>query len=268
MLMTKRGGTMEDGIIPELVDYLRSKPGSVICYSGGMDSTVLLRNAIEAIPDEFIAVFAELPTISKYQREVARENALALGVQPDEVRISWEAIPEVKNNGPDRCYHCKKGIFARVRKIADNLGFEYILTGDNFDDLRSDRPGRRAGLEAKVICPLEELKITRDVIEEAVESMGLPRRIHKDTCLATRYPVGDRITDNMLRYVEGCESIVRTVCDVGLLRVRLDKDNNALIQVEKDEIDKVQRHLKEVESSFILKGIEKVEIDRNGYRTV
>ena len=254
---------MHDGIIPELTERLKGLTGSVICFSGGLDSTVLLRNALEADPDGFVAVFAELPMTTVRQKDAARRIALSLGTQAEEVRIWWDALGEVRSNGPDRCYHCKRAIYMHARKIADNLGFVNVLCGDNADD--GIRPGTRAADELNVISPLSELGIGRDTVIKALESMELPVRIFKDTCLATRYPEGERLTDGMLRFAEGCESIVRTITDVGLLRVRLDADGNALIQTDPDEIERVEHHLKEIESSFILKGIKKTEIDKNGY---
>lgn len=252
-----------NGIIPELVQALKELGGGAICFSGGLDSTVLLRNAMEAVPERYFPVFFRMPMNTERQIVSARRIASFLGCELSVIDLCWNDLPGVELNGPDRCYRCKTAMYAAASAFASSRGVSAVLAGENADDAHSDRPGRRAGKEKGIICPLEELDIGRAAIEAAVKELELPVPMFKDTCLATRYPVGEPIDEYSMRFAESCEDTVRVISDVHQLRVRID-GSEATLQTDPSETWKLERHLPEIEGTFMMKGL-KVTIDRNGY---
>lgn len=252
------------GVIPELRDDLCKMGNVAVCFSGGLDSTVLLANAVEALPDAHLAVMIDMPILSERQRDAAIRVADFLGTRLITVRLSWNDLVELMDNGPDRCYHCKKAIYSNVRKVAEEHGFTNIAAGDNIDDKEMERPGRRAGTEEGVINPLLDLGIGRTVIKETVEKMGLPVCMIKDTCMATRFPTDVPIDEEKVRMAEDCERAVRMKTGVRQLRIRF-RDGDAILLTSPDEIHILDDNRDLIEKILRAKGVVSMSIDPGGY---
>jgi len=252
------------GIIPELRDGLCKMGNVAVCFSGGLDSTVLLANAIDALPDSHLAVMIDMPILSERQRCAAIRIADFLGTRLITVRLSWKDLVELMDNGPERCYYCKKTIYSNVRRVAEEHGFTNIAAGENIDDKETERPGRRAGTEESIINPLLDLGIGRSVIEETVKKMGLPVCMIKDTCMATRFPTDMPIDEEKVRMAEDCERTIRMNTGVRQLRIKF-REEEAVLLTDPDEICKLDDNRDLVRKILRTKGVESIRIDPDGY---
>ena len=252
-----------NGIIPELEESLHSLKKPVICFSGGMDSTVLARNAKEYCSD-FTLLFIRLPMNSQRQVDAAVSVADALDLPLRMERLGWDDLKGVETNGPDRCYHCKDAIFRKAEEVCRDAGSGTILAGDNADDLDSQRPGHRAALEHGVINPLKDAGIGRGRVRKCLDEMHLPIVIIKDTCMATRYPTGHPIGEREMRFVEDCEAAVRKVSGLRQLRVRI-YGGRATVTTDISETGEMMRHLTKINYELRSRGLE-CDPDLEGYK--
>ena len=199
---------------------VRARKGAVVAFSGGVDSTLVLRIAVEELGDRVVALTAVSPSLAPREREAAESLARQLGAEHLLVETGELEDPAYVRNGPDRCYHCKSGLYAICRKVAEERGLEAVFDGFNADDLGDHRPGRRAGLEWGVISPLLEAGLTKAEIRSWSRELGLPTWEKPQlACLASRIPYGTPVTADRLAQVARAEEALQ---DLGLriLRVR------------------------------------------------
>ena len=249
-----------NGIIEELGPVLASFSRPVICFSGGFDSTALLRNALEFC-DDVTALFVELPMNTQRQIKSARKAAEHLGADLTVARLGWGDLKGIEMNGPDRCYICKSAIFALAKTIAVDSP---VLAGDNADDRNDERPGHRAARENGVINPLRDAGIGKSRIIAAVNELNLPFTMFKDTCMATRYPVGYAIGEREMRFAEDCEASVRKVSGLKQLRVRID-GSRALVQTDESELPEMVRHRTQITYELKSRGLD-CDLDLEPYK--
>ena len=254
-----------DGIIPELKERLESLRGPVICFSGGLDSTVLARNAKEFCPS-FTLLFIRLPMNSQRQIDAAVKIADSLDIPLRMESLDWGDLKGVETNGPDRCYHCKDAIFSLVERIRSETGSDAIVAGDNADDMDSLRPGHRAGREHGIINPLSDAGIGKSRVKLAISEMDLPVEMIEDTCMATRYPVNHPIGERGMRFVEDCEAAVRKVSGLKQLRVRID-GNRATVSTDVSETGEMVRYMTKINYELRSRGLE-CDLDLHGYKGV
>lgn len=248
----------------EIRKYLGGADSAVVAYSGGFDSTLLMKLVSDAIPGRCTGVMVDSPLLSERQRVAATDIAERLGISIAVKRIGWEDMPGVESNDRMRCYHCKRSIFRQVREFADSKGADVCMHGENADDLGEDRPGRRAAAEFGIRSPFSELGITRDMIVRRVDELNIPH-IVKDTCMATRIPTGTPLTDELLSMVEWSEEAVREIAGVRQVRVRIRGDD-AIIQTSPEEIPLLLRKERPLYEELKRKGL-RPSIDAEGYRT-
>ena len=250
-----------------LKNMLRKLGSVAIAYSGGVDSNFLLKVASDVLGENTIAVTLHAMMHSNREVEEAIEYAKLFKVRHTIVKIDDFNIKEFKENGPQRCYYCKKEIFHRIYKIAKENNIKYVLDGTNLDDLNDYRPGLKAIKELNIISPLKECRFTKEDIRTLSKQMGLST-FNKPAfaCLATRIPCGTKITNEKLRMIEKSEDYLFSI-GLNQFRVRLHNDI-ARIEVGKDEIykffindlfDKTNNKLKEF-------GFKYVTLDMGGYK--
>ncbi len=254
--------------LQELQNILSEMGSVLISYSGGVDSTFLLKVARDVLGDNVIAVTAR--SLTYPIRELKEAETLARKLEVKHLIIDSEEIdiPGFSHNPPDRCYFCKKELFSKLKEIARQEGMDYVADGCNLDDMDDFRPGTKAAEEAGVRSPLKEAKLTKDDIRELSAQLGLPTWDKPSVaCLASRFPYGDAITAEGLKMVGEAEEYLYGL-GFKQLRVRHHKDM-ARIEVPPEDIEtffegdlreKVVRHLKEV-------GYNYVTLDLQGYRT-
>ena len=204
----------------ELQDFFREHPKAAVAFSGGVDSTYLLAEALRCGADvkPFCAVTAFQPA---FERREAEEYCARLGAELTTVELDVLADPAVTANPPDRCYHCKRAVFTALTARASAEGYTLMLDGTNASDDALDRPGMRALGELGVLSPLRLCGLTKAEIRVRSRELGLPSwNKPAYACLATRVPAGEPIDEEKLRLVEGAETALRSL-GYSDLRVRL-----------------------------------------------
>lgn len=193
-----------------LITILREMESAVIAYSGGVDSSFLLKAAaLSGI--RLMAVTGVSPTIPRQDFMDAKEMANTLGVPHTIIETSELEKEDFRKNPPDRCFHCKSELFAKLGCIAASEGYRYVLDGSNLDDLNDWRPGRKAALAHGVRSPLIEAGLRKQEIRELSLGLNLPTwNKPSSPCLSSRFPYGEPITAEALSRVESAEDILRS----------------------------------------------------------
>jgi len=253
----------------KLQEILRSMGSAVVAFSGGVDSTFLLRVARDVLgPQKVVALTATSPTYPEYEFEESRRLASEFGVRQVVVESNELEIPGFSQNDPRRCYYCKQELFTICRDKARELGFAAILDGSNLDDLGDTRPGREAACELAVRSPLLEAELGKDEIRALSRELGLTTwQKQPFACLSSRFPYGTEITPERLKQVDRCETFLRRH-DFRNYRVRYHGET-ARIEVAPSEIPRfldetLRRQLVE---EFKAAGFTYVALDLEGYRT-
>ncbi len=238
-----------------------------VAFSGGVDSTFLLKVAKDTLGDKCIAVTIHAMMHSNREIEEAKAYTKTLGVKHIVIEIDNFDIKEFINNNEKRCYYCKKAIFTNIKNIAYENNIRYILDGTNLDDLGDYRPGLKALDELNIKSPLKDSLLTKDDIRSLSKTLNVPT-FDKPAfaCLATRIPYGETITNEKLRMIEKSEDYLR---DLGFkqFRVRVH-DCLARIEVEENEIHKFfdKEILKNTYNKLKDIGFKYVTLDLLGYR--
>jgi len=197
----------------------------VVAYSGGVDSTLVLALAVEALGERAQAITGVSPALAPHLLEEARQQAIWLGVIHRELPTSELADPAYTNNPTDRCYACKRELHSRLAPIAAAAGGAVVLDGVNRDDLGDHRPGIRAARQFGVLSPLAEAGLDKAAVRQLSRALGLPWWDKPaQPCLASRFPYGEPIEAGRLHRVAQAEAWLRAE-GFPELRVRSHGDN-------------------------------------------
>jgi len=202
-----------------LLAVVAANPGWV-AFSGGVDSTLLLRSVAEVDPVLAVALFADSPLQTRVDRDNVSFLADRLGVQLRVVALNPLLWPDFVANPRERCYLCKKSVYRCFQALLPPGAL--LFDGSNCDDLDDDdRPGRRAIAELGVVSPLAMAGLDKHEVREMARRLGLPNwNRPSGSCLATRIPTGFAILPQLLRHIEECESLV-SARGFGHVRIRL-----------------------------------------------
>ncbi len=250
--------------LKEIISGLKS---AAVAYSGGVDSTFLLKVASDVLGKNVLAVTAKSATLPGKELFEAEKMAKTFGVKHLIVDSDELENPDFTENPPDKCYICKKIRFSGLIKIANKNGFTHVVDGENHDDHKDYRPGSKAARELGVRSPLSESGLTKDEIRKLSKKQKLPtwdKPAH--ACLATRIPYGIPITIEKLMQVNKGEEYLRELGLSPQLRVRHYGD---LVRIELDSVDihKVSEisMRQKVVNNFKTLGFKFVTIDLEGY---
>ena len=252
--------------LDSLKKTLKSLESVVIAYSGGVDSTFLSKVAFDVLGDNALAVTAKSETYPRSEFEEAIKFAGEMGVKHEAIVSEELDIPEFSDNPVNRCYYCKKELFAKLKETAKERGFKHVVDGSNYDDLDDYRPGMQAVEELGVRSPLKEAGMTKDDIRELSKRMGLPTWDKPSfACLSSRFPYGNKITREKLTAVGEAEIFLRNL-GIRQLRVR-HHDKIARVEVAEEDMETLFRHREQIVEKLKELGYNYVTMDLQGYRT-
>ena len=241
----------------------------LVAFSGGVDSTLLLKAAAETLGDRVLAVTALSATTPDHERRNAAEFARSMGVRHLEIATHEMAIPAFIENPPEKCYICKKSRFGELVRLASEQKIPWVADGENMDDGADYRPGSLAARELGVRSPLREAGMTKREIRQLSREFGLPTWNKPSyACLASRIPYGHAITPEKLKQVDAGEAFIRDMGISWQVRIRHEGDT-ARIEVEAEAIDRFMNKdvRRRVVSRLKALGFKFVAMDMEGYTT-
>jgi uncharacterized protein len=233
-----------------------------------VDSTFLLKVAHDVLLDQVIAVTARSSTYPEREFKEAAEFTRSAGVKHIIIQSEELDIEGFTANPPNRCYLCKYELFSKIKEVAQKYNIKYIAEGSNIDDLDDYRPGMQAIKELGIISPLKDVGFGKDAIRKLSKQMELPTWDKQSfACLASRFPYGEKITQEKLAMVDRAE---QCLLNLGFKQVRVrHHGDTARIEVAETErlkffdlklMDKVYKQFQEI-------GFAYTALDLKGYRT-
>lgn len=257
-----------DSKFETLKNSLREMDRVVVAFSGGVDSSFLLKVAHDVLGDNVLAVTAKSSTYPEREFKEAVEFVSQYSI-PHKVIVSEELEVEGFAENPlNRCYLCKKELFDKIKKIATEEGYKFVAEGSNKDDLGDYRPGLQAINELGIVSPLKEAGLTKNDIRILSKKLGLKTWDKPSfACLSSRFPYGEKITVEKLQRVDKAEQYL---IDLGFRQTRVRNHGDvARIEVEEENIEKfLDKQIREaVYTRFKELGYVHVALDLKGYRT-
>jgi pyridinium-3,5-biscarboxylic acid mononucleotide sulfurtransferase len=256
------------GRLERLRALLRSLDRVVVAYSGGVDSSLVLRVAHEVLGERARGVIGRSDSYARGELELAIAQAAEFGAEVEIVTTGELSDPQFRANPTDRCYHCKSELYRELARVAEGFGATAVLDGTIADDLTDWRPGRRAAEERAVRSPLAELGFAKEDVRAAARHYGLASRDKPASpCLASRIPYGTEITRENLEMVERAEELMHSL-GFRELRVRHYGDT-ARLEVP---IADLPRLLEAGVRETVLEGLKalgyaRVTVDLEGFRS-
>ena len=240
----------------------------IVAFSGGVDSTLVLKVAHDAIGDCVLALTTTSPTMPDEDRGSALAMARLIGARHLVIESNELEIPGYAANPLNRCYLCKHNLFTVCEAQAAQLGIDEIVDGLNLDDLHDYRPGMQAASEKRVRHPLVEAEMTKADVRALSRSMGLPTWDRPASpCLSSRFPYGTEITPEGLEKVAAGEKLLHSM-GFAVARVRYHGEV-ARLELEQSQIARIfERRIREtIDREFKKIGFRFVTIDLKGFRS-
>jgi len=254
--------------LDRLVELLEGTGSVLVCYSGGIDSAVVLAAAHRALGSRAIGMTAVSPSLPESEREDAVRIAREIGAEHRLVESSELERPAYVANGPDRCFHCKSELYEIAEQKRSEWQLRSIVNGTNVDDLGDYRPGLEAAKLASVRSPFVEAGMTKADVREVAKQLGL-RAWDKPAaaCLSSRIPYGTSVTPERLQQIGGLEAELRAL---GFRRSRV-RYHDKIARIELDLEDLPRLLAPEIREAVVkagkTHGFTYITLDLAGYRT-
>lgn len=253
----------------KLKEIFQAMKRVVVAFSGGVDSTLLLKVAYDSLGNEnVIAVTALSPLYPERELREVQKLIRSVGARHRLIESNELEIPGFSKNPPNRCYYCKKKLFTELLDLAREESILFVVEGSTLDDDKDHRPGRTAVQELGIRSPLKEAGFTKAQVRELSRTLGLPTWDKPSfACLASRFPYGEEISDEGLKMVDDAEDYL---FGLGFKQVRVRHYGNlARIEILEEEMgrlmsgsvrEEVVSHLKKI-------GYRYVTLDLQGFRS-
>jgi uncharacterized protein len=255
------------GKAAHLIEVLRPLCPAVVAFSGGVDSSLLLAVAHEACGGGVLAVTASSATYPRSELANAREIAALIGAEHRVLKTRELEDPAFSGNPLDRCYHCKRELFLKIKQLAAAEGYRAAIEGSTVEDLHDFRPGERALRELGVMSPLRQASFTKSDVRQLARLIGLPNWDKPAAaCLASRIPYGIGITREALARIERMEDMLH---ELGFSQVRA-RFHGDLVRIEvepaKIELASGPEMRDKIVQAGRREGFRFVTLDLQGYR--
>ncbi|MBA7690845.1 Pyridinium-3,5-bisthiocarboxylic acid mononucleotide synthase [subsurface metagenome] len=240
----------------------------LVAFSGGVDSSFLLKVAVDVLGENVLAVIASSETYPEKERDEAVKLAKRLNVRHKVIQTKELENPDFAHNPPERCYFCKMELFSKLKDIAESEGIPYVLDGSNFEDTSDFRPGAKAAEELGVRSPLKEVGLVKQEIRQLSKYVDLPTWNKPSlACLSSRFPYFTEIESESLKQVAQAEEFLK---GLGFNQVRVRHHGQiARVEIEPQEFSKiVEKATKEkIINAFKKFGFIYIALDLAGFRS-
>ena len=257
--------TIENKLI-KLKKNIKQYSKAAIGYSGGVDSTFLLKIAKDILGKQLIAITIQTPAHTI--KEINEAKKIAYNLKVEHILIKWDStqLHEFTRNNINRCYYCKKKIYQIIKKTAQKKKISTVLDASTYDDIHEHRPGLQALHELNIHTPLIEVKLKKNEIRQLSKKLNLPTwNKPSNACLATRIPYGTTINKPTLKIVQKAESILQSY-NIQHSRVRIH-GNIARIEVDQHDFPIIIKNASHIIQQLKKIGFTYITLDIEGFRS-